>query len=294
MHFYLIDVVFEVAFLARAVWENHAPISVLNSADPFALVTAAVRPVHLAVALSFVVLILSFVNITTCPGKLAEAAFPIVYVVALVAVRLRSAPAAPLALAVFHTVLEVADVDGTISPGVLSLARGLSIFVLAGITIPADEDVRARAMLQRHVPFALVSVSIFPGVHTVAMRLRLEPLPDVAIIIEATPYSVALLEALDPLAVVDFAITPSVYAFPICLAHLKIAVVAISVGVAFEGLAVPQIFVPLALVLPAVLVLHNAAAVALPVEHLAHIQTRLELLLFEVGLLLKLLKVNFI
>ena len=86
LDFYLVYVVFKVPLFPGVVWKNHAPVTVLDSADPFALVAAAVSPVHLAIAISLVVLVLAFINVATSPLELTKPAFMVVDIVALVAI----------------------------------------------------------------------------------------------------------------------------------------------------------------------------------------------------------------
>lgn len=78
LNLYLVDVVLEVTFFASAVWEDHAPVAMLDATDPFSLVTTAVSPVHLSVSFPFIVFIFTLVDVSTCPCELPEAALPVV------------------------------------------------------------------------------------------------------------------------------------------------------------------------------------------------------------------------
>lgn len=84
LHLHFVDVVLKIALLLGAVWENHAAVSVLDACTPLALVAAAICPVHLSVAFSLVILVFSFVDVTAGPGKLAEATFTVLDVVAFI------------------------------------------------------------------------------------------------------------------------------------------------------------------------------------------------------------------
>ena len=61
------DVVLKVALFLRPIWEDHLAVAVLNATDPLTLVTAAIRPVHFAVAVALVLSVLAFVDVPTGP-----------------------------------------------------------------------------------------------------------------------------------------------------------------------------------------------------------------------------------
>jgi hypothetical protein len=131
-------------------------------------------------------------------------------------------------------------------------------------------------------------------VHTVTVGFRLSPLPDVGVVVEASPDAVALLEPLNPLTIINLAVGPGVNTLAIRFSVLEVAVVTVAVRVPFKGLAMAEVLVPLALILASVLVLHDSLAVALPIFDLAHKQTLLKALFFEVCLLLDFFQVHFV
>jgi len=86
LYFYFVDVVFKIALFNVTIRENHATVTMLNASDPFALVTASVCPVHLAVTVAFIILVFTLVNVTTRPHKLPESTLSIIDIIAFVAV----------------------------------------------------------------------------------------------------------------------------------------------------------------------------------------------------------------
>ena len=179
---HLEDIVLKVAFLLGAVREDHFAISVLNSTDPLALITATVCPIHLSVAISFIFFVLTLVDVSTGPLEHSIPVLSITQVVTFIAVTLRAAGAAPLPLAFFHSSLEVAHVARAIRPGVLTFSVGFTIDVLTCVGVAVHENVSACAMLQTPVPFAFIPVAVLPCVHAVAVGFTLMPFANVTVI----------------------------------------------------------------------------------------------------------------
>jgi hypothetical protein len=58
------DVILESSLFDGAVWKCHFTIAVLNASFPLALVEGSICPEHLAIAVSFIINIVAFVNIS--------------------------------------------------------------------------------------------------------------------------------------------------------------------------------------------------------------------------------------
>jgi hypothetical protein len=61
------NVVLKLPLLNSAIRERHLAVAVLNTSSPLSLIYGAVRPEHLAEAVSFIVLITAFVHVSTLP-----------------------------------------------------------------------------------------------------------------------------------------------------------------------------------------------------------------------------------
>ena len=267
LHFHLEYIVFEVAFLRSGVRKHHLAVAVLDATDPFSMVATPISPVHLSVPVSFIFLVLAFVDVTTGPLENSIAMFSVVEIVTLIAVALGTSSTSPLSFAFFHSSFEVADVAGTIGPSVLALPVRLSILVLARVRVSIYEYVRSGAVLKTEEPFSLVPITVLPGVDSISVCLALVPLADITVVEETTPDAVAVLESRVPLSIVDFAVDPSVDTLPICLPHLEVAIVRISVWVALKTLPVPQVFLPAAFILATIRILHDSSSVPFAVNH---------------------------
>lgn len=66
----LVCVIFEVALLFTAIREDHPPVAMLDAFYPITLITTPVGPVHLTVAVSLIIHILTFVLIATYPSEM--------------------------------------------------------------------------------------------------------------------------------------------------------------------------------------------------------------------------------
>ena len=121
----------------------------LNAFDPVALIAGAISPVHLTVAHSLVINIISMVDVSTLPGESSQTILFVVHVLSLKSVTLRVIHhLAPFSLAVLHSVFELARVDTTVLPFIDSFTLGLSLHVVTRVDIAVREDVRAFAMLE--------------------------------------------------------------------------------------------------------------------------------------------------
>jgi hypothetical protein len=156
---------------------------VLNVLFPLTFIATAVSPVHLAIALSFIHIVLTCVDITAGPNELAKPLFQIIYIVALVCITGWCAVTSPFTFAVPSSLTKIACVNSSVTPSVLPGPVRLAILVLALVAVASMELISASSMFQTHLPLALVLISILPCVHTVSMRFRLKPFADVRIVL---------------------------------------------------------------------------------------------------------------
>ena len=174
------SVVLKEAFLHATIWELHATNAILYAMVPLALVTGAILPVHLTIAMSLIVLVAAFIVITALPGEQSHAILLVIFVGALIHVAVLVVEALfPLTLAMLESVFELADVDASIFPLVLALTFGLAHVVRACEAVAICKDISSLTVLQAALPLSFVAISVFPLVHTVACGLRLSPLANV-------------------------------------------------------------------------------------------------------------------
>ncbi len=241
------NVIVKVALLDPTVWENHRAKAMLNSLAPNPLVDAAVDPVHLSVAVALVITIVTLVQISTGPLEDTITVLLVHVVVTLVRVYL---PVwhrfLPLALPMLHSILEIAYIGLPVLPLVLSEAVWLTAHVLPRVHVAVRKKVCAVAVLQTVFPFAFVSVAVLPLVHPVAVSFGLLPLAQVRVLVDASPDAVALLSSEHPLAVVRLAVGPGVNSLAVRLVVLEVAFVHVSVLVLLEAAAVALVLLPLA------------------------------------------------
>jgi hypothetical protein len=79
-----VDIVIEIAFFEGAVGKDHLAITMLDTFDPLTNVATSISPSHLTMAVSFVVLVFSFIVIATSPLKFTLSTFFIFNVLSLV------------------------------------------------------------------------------------------------------------------------------------------------------------------------------------------------------------------
>jgi len=58
------NIVFETALFDSAVGEGHLSVTVLNTRPPFSLIDRAIGPEHLTIAVSFIVIVVSLIDIS--------------------------------------------------------------------------------------------------------------------------------------------------------------------------------------------------------------------------------------
>jgi hypothetical protein len=140
----------------------------LYSFDPLSLVHTAISPAHLPVAVALILPVLPLVPVAARPREHPIPVLLVQAVVPLVLVGLRALAGFPLALSMFHAILELANVKRPILPSILALAIRFPFLVVACVDVAIDEDVRTLAVLQAVLPFAFVAVTVLPDVHAVA------------------------------------------------------------------------------------------------------------------------------
>jgi hypothetical protein len=140
----------------------------LYSFDPLSLIHTTISPAHLAMAVALILPVLPLVPIAARPREHPIAVLLVQAVVALVLVGLRAFAGFPLALAMFHAILELANIKRPILPSILPLAIRFAFLVVACVDVAVGEDVRALAVLQAVLPLTFVAVAVLPDVHAVA------------------------------------------------------------------------------------------------------------------------------
>jgi len=144
--------------------------------------------------MALVALVAALVDVSTFPGELAKAALLIEFILTFISVAVGCIYfLTPAALAVFHTVLEIAYIVAAVLPLVLAEAVWLSELVLARVNVTISENVCALAVLETVAPFSLISVSIFPFVDTISVSFGRSPLTDIRITKNTFPDTLALL-----------------------------------------------------------------------------------------------------
>ena len=226
---------------------------------PLTLVARAILPVHLAVAVPLVVLVAALVVVATLPGEETHTILLVIFVGTLIHVAVLVIESLlPLAFAMLEAIFELANVDTTILPFVLTLALWLTHVISARKAISVCKDVSALPMFQTALPFTFVPVPVLPLVHTVTGRFRLAPFADIGVTENAFPDSLALLQTKCPLALVHLTIRPGIDALSMGFPVEEFSLVSVSVRVALHTSAILGVVLPLALVDASLAVLHHA------------------------------------
>jgi hypothetical protein len=139
LDFYLIYIIFKVTFFGRSIREYHASIAMLNSTDPFALIAAPICPIHFSVTFSFVIFVLTFVNVTTRPDKLTESTFSIIYIITFITIALWATTTPPFAFSMLHSPCEISYIYCPVCPRILTFTLWLSVDVFACVRVPIRE-----------------------------------------------------------------------------------------------------------------------------------------------------------
>lgn len=172
-----VDVIFKIAFFDSSIRKLHLAHAVLNTMLPLSLVAAAISPVHLSVSVSFIVFVAAFVHVSTFPGESPKSVFLIVDVLSFIVVAVgRIRTFFPFTMSVFHSVFELAYIDGGVFPFVLARSTRLTIHILTYVRISVCKNVRSLTVLQTKLPLAFVSVTVFPLMHAIPISFALGPL----------------------------------------------------------------------------------------------------------------------
>lgn len=178
----------------------------LNAIHPVAFVNTAVRPVHLSVPITQIVLITTFIGVPAGPVELAVALLSVHKVLPFIPVG-RGVPALrPLAMAMLHPVHKLAFINRVVLPGVLAVPVSFAKFVAAEVDVPIDEDVSALAVLETVLPVTFVLIPVAPDVHAFAVGAAVLPLADVVLAFDSPPDAVAVFQAAFPLAINDYTV----------------------------------------------------------------------------------------
>ena len=110
------------------------PVAMLNSIQPIAFITCSIGPVHFAVAISWIGLVVTLVDIAWSPSKFPISWFSITLIISLILIRISNS-SLPQTFAVSQTIQEVAFEIAAIKPIVGSYPGRLSIYVAASIQI---------------------------------------------------------------------------------------------------------------------------------------------------------------
>ena len=120
----------------------------LYASSPLALIQAAICPLHLAITIALVFLILAYVGVAASPNKHPVSLLFVVKIVSFVLIAwLRPLCALPATLSMFETLTELSHVERPVFPSVLALAIWFPLLVLACVRVTVFEDVCALAVL---------------------------------------------------------------------------------------------------------------------------------------------------
>ena len=126
-------------------------------------------------------MIVAFVFTTCRPAELSIAVLLIELVVSLIAIGVDMPALLPTSLTILLAIEELARVDVSILPGILSIALSFTPGVLSDIDVSADELVAALAVTETSIPLTFVLVTVAPDVLAEPVRLVVCPLADVGV-----------------------------------------------------------------------------------------------------------------
>ncbi len=133
-----------------------------------------------------------------------------------------------------HSLFELANVNRSILPLVLTISTRLAIKVLPDVGITICEHICSLAVLKTEFPFTFVSVAVLPLVHAEAIRLALSPLANVRVAKDTLPNPLPFLQSVFPFSLVNFPIDPGVDPLAMWLVVLKFTLVAIPIAVSLH------------------------------------------------------------
>ena len=134
------------------------------------------------------------------------------------------------------------------------------------------ELVQADAVTLVLFPCTRVGLAIGPGMLAFAISFALEPLARVAVALSVGPLALALLASLDERASVDLATGPSVRSLAVHFSRFPVTKEDATCEEPLEAFAMPLVICPGSLINSAGIVLDDAIALSLTVNHLAAIE----------------------
>lgn len=246
----------------------------LDSFDPLTSVHTTIYPVHLSVALSFILDVRPSIYISALPFKNALPILSVVCIFAFIEVTLLVIFALllpPFALAMLVTILKNPCISISVDPHVLPVSLWLPKEILADVDVPVAEEISPVSVSQAGFPLALVFIAVPPNMHSVPIGLAVLPLSNVRIFIYSFPDPISLLLPLDPLAVIDFSVLPGVDTFSVCLPVQELALVSIQIDELFKASATALVSLPFSLVDPLGIINYDSFAVSLSALQLSPI-----------------------
>lgn len=207
----------------------------------------------------------------------------VLYVLTLVAVRLRQGVFLPSTTAVPKTLPKVTLVKTTVGPEVFSVTVGLTHRESSLVKVTVREFLDALTVFQALQKVAFVPIPVDPKMNASPIGFVEFPLAYVAISFGPVPDPRAMLEPTDPLSLVELAIGPLVTPQPFWFAVDVVACVDTAIVELLVALAVLEVGFPLSLVPATIVIEHDAFAMTFVVGELA-VECGVSILFeFEVG-----------
>ena len=122
-------IVLEYSFFIAFARDICLSLTILNAVGPLSLKITAVYPIHLAEAVSYVCLVISFIYIARTPGKCSESPFFIIPVLAIISIT-HADTSFPASFTVPQSIFEVSFEIRSIIPVILSITWWLPIYIL--------------------------------------------------------------------------------------------------------------------------------------------------------------------
>ena len=139
-------IIFKGAFLIA--WSRHIDFSfsMLYSIFPLSLIEASIIPVHFTIAISTIISIVSFVNVSTGPCKNAISWLFIVRILSLVLITIAS-PSLPQPMSISESIFEISFEITAICPIVLSKTTRFAIHIKPLVNISIVKFLNSLTML---------------------------------------------------------------------------------------------------------------------------------------------------
>ena len=169
------NVVFKVPVFDPTIREVHYTFSVLDTLLPLSYVLGAVGPVHFSLSLSFIVDIVSYIDISTLPCEIAVTIFLIKHVHSFKSVTVSTLFLLPISFTVFMAFFEFSVIRATILPLILTISIRFSVSILSSVFITHRKHISSLAMFETVYPAPFKSITIFPLVNPVTIGLTIFP-----------------------------------------------------------------------------------------------------------------------